>query len=175
MIQQAPVLSVLFVCTGNICRSPTAEGLFRTHLRWAGLGDHVYVDSAGTHGYHVGELPDPRSIKVARQRGVDISCLRARQVMPADFERFDIILALDHGHLGELKRLAPAEKRDRVQLFLDFTTDLKGQDVPDPYYGDEEQFTQALDVIDVGIQALLKEVERRLARSSLMAGRPVPF
>ncbi|WP_042690436.1 low molecular weight protein-tyrosine-phosphatase [Azospirillum sp. B506] len=163
MTQKAPVLSVLFVCTGNICRSPTAEGLFRTHLRRAGIDDRVCVDSAGTHGYHVGEPPDPRSVEAARRRGVDISRLRARQVAPEDFERFDVILALDHGHLRQLKRLAPMGRRDRVLLFLDFTTNLKGQDVPDPYYGDEEQFDRVLDVIDAGAQALLKEVESRLA------------
>ncbi|MDQ2102708.1 low molecular weight protein-tyrosine-phosphatase [Azospirillum isscasi] len=175
MTRHPQALSVLFVCTGNICRSPTAEGLFRAHLRKAGLDGRVSVDSAGTHGYHAGEPPDPRSIEAARRRGADLSPLRARQVSAADFERFDLILALDRGHLGQLRRMAPPGRHDRLHLFLDFAAGLEGRDVPDPYYGDEALFAQVLDLIDTGARALLAEVGRRLDRDPAGAagGDPV--
>lgn len=156
-------LSVLFVCTGNICRSPTAEGVFRARLRQAGLADRVSTDSAGTHGYHIGEPPDSRSIHHALQRGIDISDLRARKVGPADFARFDLILAMDRGHLAQLARIGPPGSRDRLAMFMDFAAgDLRGRDVPDPYYGHADHFDEVLDLVEAGADGLLAEVRRRL-------------
>ncbi|MDE1148791.1 MAG: low molecular weight phosphotyrosine protein phosphatase [Azospirillaceae bacterium] len=159
-----PQISLLFVCTGNICRSPTAEGVMRRRLALDGLGDRVRVASAGTHGYHVGEAPDIRAVEAARHRGVDLSSLRARRVDAGDFDRFDLVLAMDRDHLDFLRRLAPPAKRDRVRLFLDFAPDHQGHDVPDPYYGSEDQFDTVLDLIEAAADGLLDEVHRRLAR-----------
>src|SRR5947209_5968529 len=131
-------MKILFVCTGNICRSPTAEGVFRHLAAAAGLSDRVQVDSAGTHGYHVGEAPDARSCAAAAARGVDLSQLRARRVHLDDFETFDMILAMDREHLSRLEALRPNGARAEVELFLDFHPKHKGADVPDPYYGAQD-------------------------------------
>ncbi|WP_145622679.1 arsenate reductase/protein-tyrosine-phosphatase family protein [Nitrospirillum viridazoti] len=157
-------ISILFVCTGNICRSPTAEGVMRRRLVMDGLAEDVTVASAGTHGYHVGEAPDIRAVEAARYRGVDLSALRARRVDADDFERYDMVLAMDRDHLDFLRRLAPPKHRDRVQLFLDYAPDHKGHDVPDPYYGSEDQFDTVLDLIEAAADGLLDEVHRRLGR-----------
>ncbi|HYE52548.1 MAG TPA: low molecular weight protein-tyrosine-phosphatase [Azospirillaceae bacterium] len=155
---------VLFVCTGNICRSPTADGVFRHKVAAAGLGSRVLVDGAGTHAYHVGEPPDPRTVACARRRGYDLSPLRARKVRADDFIRFDLVLAMDRGHKGILERLAPTPAaRSRIHLFTDFApAPLRGRDVPDPYYGGEPHFTEVLDMVEAGADALLDEVRRRL-------------
>ncbi|HYC05169.1 MAG TPA: low molecular weight protein-tyrosine-phosphatase [Azospirillaceae bacterium] len=160
-----PEISVLFVCTGNICRSPTADGVFRHKVREAGLEGRVRVDGAGTHAYHVGEAPDPRTVACAKRRGYDLSPLRARKVAAADFRTHDLILAMDQGHRRILERLAPdAEARSRIHLFTDFLEGRwKGADVPDPYYGEETHFTEVLDMVEAGADALLAEV-RRLER-----------
>ncbi len=134
---------ILFVCTGNICRSPTAEGVMRVLLKQAGLHAHVDVDSAGTHDYHVGEPPDPRTQHAARKRGYDLSALRARQVAPEDFTKFDHVLAMDAGHLHLLRRACPPEHHGKLSLFLD-------REVPDPYYGDEADFENVLDLSEEG-------------------------
>lgn len=149
------MVKVLFVCTGNICRSPTAEGVFRRLVEEAGLGDRIAADSAGTHGYHVGEPPDPRSRQAAKARGVDLSGLRARKLAAADFTAFDHILALDHGHLVHLRRMAPAGATAAVALFLP-----DGREVPDPYYGDGAQFEEVLDLCERGARALLDRIRR---------------
>ena len=156
-------MKLLFVCTGNICRSPTAEGVLRQHLRRAGLESVVTVDSAGTHGYHVGDPPDPRSFATAAGRGVDLSALRARRVQAEDFERFDLILAMDREHLAHLTALAPAGSRAEIKLFLDFHPTLRGRDVPDPYYGGPGGFRDVFDMIDETSRALLAHVKTRLA------------
>ena len=140
------------VCTGNICRSPTAEGVLRFLLEKNALQGRIEVDSAGTHDYHAGEAPDRRAVAHARKRGYDISGLRARQVGAEDFEKFDLLLAMDRGHLRILERMCPPEKRHKLRLFA------AGQEVPDPYYGGAEHFEQALDLIEQAARRLLDEL-----------------
>jgi protein-tyrosine phosphatase len=152
------MISVLFVCTGNICRSPTAEGVFRHRLRQAGLDAGVLIDSAGTDGYHAGESPDARATAAARGRGVDISGLRARQVRPTDFREFDLILAMDRSHLASLTRRAPPDAADRIRLFLDFAPQAPRREVPDPYYGGTSHFTEVLDLIEAASDVLVAAV-----------------
>ena len=137
---------ILFVCTGNICRSPTAEGVMRMLLEQAGLSAQVEVDSAATHGYHIGKAPDPRSQQAALRRGHDLSAQRARRVAPEDFAYFDHLLALDAEHLRLLRRACPPEHRGKLSLFMH-------QDVPDPYYGSAQGFEDVLDLVEEGAQA----------------------
>lgn len=146
---------VLFVCLGNICRSPTAEAVFRELARREAAGLVIEVDSAGTHGYHVGEPPDERAIAAAARRGIDMRALRARVIEEADFERFDLVLAMDEQNLRRLQRLAPAEHRHRVRLFLEFAPALGRRDVPDPYYGGATGFEQVLDLVEQASRGLL--------------------
>jgi len=151
---------VLFVCMGNICRSPTAEAVLRDFAqREAGVA--LEVDSAGTHGYHTGDAPDERSIAAARRRGFDLGTLRARVVETADFERFDLVLAMDVAVLERLRELAPGQRADRVQLFLDFAPGLGRRDVPDPYYGGAAGFEEVLDLVEVGARGLLAALAAR--------------
>ncbi len=147
---------ILFVCLGNICRSPTAEGVFRATLAREAPDLEVEVDSAGTAAYHVGEPPDPRTQAAARRRGYDLSALRARVIEPADFERFDLILAMDEENAAHLRRRAPREKRDRVKLFLDFAGDVDDKEVPDPYYGGAGGFERVLDLIEAASRGLVE-------------------
>lgn len=146
---------VLFVCTGNICRSPSAEGIARTMAAERGLARHFEFDSAGTHGYHIGEAPDPRSIRHAARRGYDLTSLRARKLQIDDFDRFDWLLALDAGHLQFMRSASPAAATGKLRLALDFSPRLAGRDVPDPYYGDAAEFEQVLDLLEEGCAALL--------------------
>lgn len=148
--------SILFVCTGNICRSPTAEAVFKHYVRERDLSGHFYVDSAGTQGYHIGCGPDYRSVKAARVGGVMMEGQQARKVKKDDFDKFDLILALDRGHYMELRDIAPAGgKGAELSLLLDYHDDYKGQDVPDPYYGEEEDFEQTYNMIAAGVDGLL--------------------
>jgi protein-tyrosine phosphatase len=154
---------VLFVCLGNICRSPTAEGVLR-HLAALEAPDLALdIDSAGTGDYHIGAPPDPRSQRAALKRGIDISGLRARQVAADDFARFDLILAMDAENLRELQALRPRHSRAAVKLFLEYTPDLKLRDVPDPYYRDAAAFEEVLDLTTAaarGLLAALSDSER---------------
>lgn len=149
-------IRVLMVCTGNICRSPTAEGVLRAMAATAGLSHRLEVDSAGVTGYHVGDAPDRRSQVHARRRGYELASLRARQVTHADFHEFDWLLAMDRGHLRELKDMAPADATARLALFLDFAPAHAGRDVPDPYYGFADGFERVLDLVEAGCEGLLR-------------------
>lgn len=155
--------AVLMVCMGNICRSPTAEGVFRRRLREAGLDHLVRLDSAGTHSYHIGKSPDPRAQQAASRRGYDLSDLVGRQVGPRDFEEFDLILAMDAENLANLRRLCPAGQEHKVRLFLSFSARFPGQEVPDPYYGGPHGFDQVLDMVEDAAAGLLDEIRRRHA------------
>ena len=152
--------SILFVCTGNICRSPAAEGVLRDALRRAGLQEQVRIASAGTHGYHAGEPPDERAQRHAARRGYEIGGLRARAVARSDFEEFDLILAMDRGHLRILQRLAPQAHRHKLRLFMEYAEGWSEQEVPDPYYGGPEGFEQMLDMIEAGARGLLAALRR---------------
>lgn len=159
-------LSVLVVCTGNICRSPTGEGVLRHLAEKRGLADRILVASAGTHDYHVGECPDRRSIAHGSKRGYDLSALRASQVSRDDFDAHDYILAMDRGHLRILKGLAPPNSRARVGLFLDASARWKGEDVPDPYYGGAEGFERVLDMVEEAAARWIDRFEAELDPSA---------
>ncbi len=148
---------VLFVCMGNICRSPTAEGIFRKVVEKAQLSERIEADSAGTLDYHRGHPPDPRAMQAASRRGVDLSELRARQVRKEDFERFDLIIAMDLENRRYLEDLAPASHLARLHLLLDFADASEGE-VPDPYYGGESGFETVLDLIEDGSEGLLRHI-----------------
>lgn len=148
---------ILFVCTGNICRSPTAEGVARGLAAKHGVLHLFEFDSAGTHGYHVGDPPDPRTVAAARRRGYDLSAQRARRVTEFDFIRFDRVLAMDCEHLEFLQRACPPAHRGKLGLFLDFSERFDEAEVPDPYYGGAEGFEHVLDLVeDAATQLILK-------------------
>ena len=149
---------VLMVCMGNICRSPTAEGVLRHKLREAGVAALVVVDSAGTHGYHTGEPPDERAVRHARQRGYDLSALRARQITAADFERFDLLLAMDWDNLAELKELCPVEHRGKLRRLTEYAQRFDNPVLPDPYYGSAAAFEQVLDLVEDACAGLIAEL-----------------
>ncbi|GIZ13396.1 low molecular weight protein-tyrosine-phosphatase [Pseudomonas sp. NCCP-436] len=154
-------MKVLFVCLGNICRSPTAEGVFRHKLRAAGLDSRVQVDSAGTADWHSGKPADARTRQAALRRGYDLSALRARQVEVEDFHRFDLILAMDESNLRNLQAMRPDDASADLDLYLRRYS-LALDEVPDPYYGGEDGFEQVLDLIEQASEALLSEVRKRL-------------
>jgi len=147
---------VLFVCTGNICRSPTAEGVFRRHVADAGLAALIAADSAGTHGYHVGEPPDARTQAAARRRGYDLSGLRARRVAREDFERFDLLLAMDRDHHQILARLAPPSAGHKVRMMMSYARRATHDEVPDPYYGGPDGFELVLDLLEDASEGLVE-------------------
>jgi protein-tyrosine phosphatase len=147
--------AILLVCMGNICRSPTAEGVLRDKLNQAGLLDRVHLDSAGTHDYHVGKPPDRRALEAARHRGYDLSALRARQVGTRDFSEFDLILAMDQDNYQSLLQACPEPYRDKVRLFLNYSSQFTGQEVPDPYYGGPKGFDQVLDMVEDAAEGLI--------------------
>jgi protein-tyrosine phosphatase len=156
-----PINSILFVCLGNICRSPLAEGVFRAVWAEHGWGRDIQLDSAATSGWEVGSAPDPRSIAIALRHGIDISGQRARKVTPQDFSRFDLILGLDRSNVADLKALAPAA-RDRVQLFLEFAHG-QARDVPDPYYDGEDAFASVYRMIREASEALATRLAARVS------------
>jgi protein-tyrosine phosphatase len=154
-------VKILFVCLGNICRSPTAEAVFRVVAAREAPELMIEVDSAGTAGYHVGEPPDLRTRQAASRRGYDMSPLRARIVEPRDFEDFDLILAMDSENLKVLNHRAPVHTRDRVRLFLEFAPDAATTEVPDPYYGGPNGFEEVLDLVEAATQGLLEYLRQR--------------
>lgn len=165
-------VSVLVVCTGNICRSPTGEAVLRHLAGQRGLGDRFEVRSAGTHDYHVGECPDHRSMKHASRRGYDLSAQRAMQVSREHFHEYDYILAMDRTHLRQLKAIAPAGARARLGLFLEASARWKGEDVPDPYYGGAEGFEQVLDMVEEAASRWLDIIEAELDPAGFQLRNP---
>lgn len=149
---------ILFVCLGNICRSPTVEGVARALAQREAAHLQLQFDSAGTADYHVGDPPDARSIRAARARGYDISLLRARQLQRADFQQFDLLLAMDEENLANMLRIAPASHAQRARLFLDYAPDAGIRSVPDPYYGDAGGFERVLDLAEHGVRGLLRGI-----------------
>ena len=154
--------SILMVCMGNICRSPTAEGVMQHRLQQAGLAGLVRVDSAGTHAYHIGEAPDPRSCQAARKRGYDLSVQRARQVSVADFEHFDLILAADQRNMAALKALCPPAAHARLDFILAPLGDARLLEVPDPYYGGAQGFDTVLDLIEQACDGWVAQLRQEL-------------
>lgn len=154
-------VSILFVCLGNICRSPTAEGVFARQLEDLGLQDRVQLDSAGTGHWHIGKSPDPRATEAARQRGIDLTRQRARQVSLEDFYTFHYILAMDRANLADLRAMTPPNAEAPVELFLSYARHADTHEVPDPYYGGESGFARVLDLITDAGEGLLAELRSR--------------
>lgn len=161
-VTNAPT-SILFVCLGNICRSPMAEGMFRQIISDAGVSDQFDVDSAGTGSWHVGRPPDQRAQQAMALRGIDISSQRARQVTRDDFHRFDLLLAMDRSNLHRLQSLAPDVYEDKIRLFLSFAPELGVQEVPDPYFGGTEGFSYVLQLVEVASRGLLASAVKERA------------
>lgn len=160
-------LRVLMVCSGNICRSPTAEAVLRARLQAAGLEGAVQVDSAGTHDFHRGSTPDPRAIARAAARGYDLQGLRARPLLADDFHRFDLLLGMDRGHLGVMARRCPPERLARLGLLMGYAPGLAQEDeVPDPYYGSLAGFDHVLDLVEPACDGLLAALQQRLAEQT---------
>ena len=153
--------AILFVCMGNICRSPTADGVFRQKVRDHNLGHAVHVDSAGTHNYHPGSPPDARSQAAAARRGYDLSALRARQVVAADYATFDLILAMDWDNLALLQDACPPEHQHKLRRLTEFCQQHDSPVVPDPYYGGERGFEQVLDLVEDACEGLIRHVRQR--------------
>lgn len=156
---------VLFVCMGNICRSPTAEGVFRAQAQAAGLADQIHIDSAGTHDYHIGDPPDGRALAAAAQRGYDLKSLRGRQVGPKDFIEYDMILAMDMENLSRLHDHCPLEHAHKLGLFLEHSKNFLQREVPDPYYGGSGGFETVLDMAEDAGAGLLDHIRRNLTET----------
>lgn len=155
------MVKVLFVCMGNICRSPTAQGTFEKVVNDAGLEKQIFIDSAGTHAYHIGENPDPRSQMAAKNRGIDLSKQRARKVSLHDFKEFDYILAMDADNKSILDNNCQSEHLHKIKLFLEFAPETGFKEVPDPYYGGEKRFELVLDLIEVASRGLLAAIRHQ--------------
>ena len=152
---------VLFVCMGNICRSPLAHGFFEQWVEQAGLGARIEVDSAGTHSYHVGEPPDERARQSALRRGFDIGQQRARRAQASDFEHFDYVLAMDDENYHSLERLSSVTHKHKLKLFLEFAPHLNEREVPDPYYGGASGFERVIDLVEEAARGLLADIRQR--------------
>jgi protein-tyrosine phosphatase len=151
-------IQVLFVCMGNICRSPTAHGVFEALVKANGLDESIKVDSAGTHAYHVGEQPDSRSQQTALSKGIDLSYQRARQVQPDDMYQYDYILAMDRDNYRHLAAMCPNGLGKKLHLFLDFARELDHEEVPDPYYGGATGFERVFDMVKIAAEGLLDNI-----------------
>ncbi len=154
------MFKILFVCTGNICRSPTADGIMKKIIADNGLSNKVIVDSAGTHGYHVNSPPDNRATATAKANGIDISNLRARMINTNDFLEFDIMLAMDRGHLEFMQQMQPSASKAKIDIFLNYAQNIDEIDVPDPYYGTGDGFQYVFDLIQNGCDGLLKNIKQ---------------
>ena len=154
-------VKILFVCMGNICRSPTAQGVFEKLVEEHELGNHIRIDSAGTHAYHIGETPDTRAAEAARRRGIDLSTQRARRVSAGDFDQFDYVLAMDSSNYADLAEICSPEQADKLRLFLEMASIAGMTDVPDPYYGGTTGFERVLDLIEEASAGLLAEIRRQ--------------
>jgi len=161
-VRKQPPIRVLFVCLGNICRSPTAQGVFAKVVSDAGLAERIEIDSAGTHAYHVGEPPDERAQATARRRGIDLSRQRARRAIREDFERFDYLLTMDRENDAWMRELCPPGRdlERRLRLFMEFAPALDLAEVPDPYYGGANGFERVFDLVEEAARGLLDEIRR---------------
>lgn len=164
------MIKILFVCMGNICRSPAAEAIFRHYVNQNRLDALIEVDSAGTHGYHSGEAPDSRTQRAAWMRGYDLSQIRARKVAPQDIDYFDLIIAMDKANLDNLKRLCVPAKHEKLQLFMQYASRFDDVEVPDPYYGLGHGFDLVIDMVEDAAQGLLTHVKQRLTEKRLASG-----
>ena len=154
-------IKVLFVCMGNICRSPTAQGVFEQLVEAHALSDVIVVDSAGTHAYHIGERPDKRASQAASRRGIDMSRQRARRVSEVDFEEFDLVLAMDRANYEDLGAVCPPGHETKLRLFLDYALDIDEREVPDPYYGGAGGFERVLDLVEMAAAGLLADIRQQ--------------
>ncbi|VAW90229.1 Low molecular weight protein tyrosine phosphatase [hydrothermal vent metagenome] len=155
------MVKVLFVCMGNICRSPTAHGVFEHLVQQASLAKRIEIDSAGTHAYHVGEPPDKRSQASALNRGFDLSSQRARRVQKADFDYYDYVIAMDNDNLSNLLEICPRALSNKVSLFLSYADNVDEDEVPDPYYGGSKGFERVLDMVESAADGLLGEIKEK--------------
>jgi protein-tyrosine phosphatase len=158
------MINILFVCMGNICRSPSAEGFFTAALQRSGITDVVTTDSAGTHSWHIGHAPDSRAVETASEFKVDIGHLRARKVAASDFERFDLIIAMDHSNLADLQRIQPPGSKASLKMMMDYHPEGRLQEVPDPYYGGKEGFIHMCELLKAATEGLLEDIENRLGK-----------
>ncbi len=155
------MVKVLFVCMGNICRSPTAHGVFEHLVQQASLAERIEIDSAGTHAYHVGEPPDKRSQASALNRGFDLSSQRARRVQKTDFDYYDYVIAMDNDNLSNLLEICPRALSSKVSLFLSYADNVDEVEVPDPYYGGSKGFERVLDMVESAADGLLSEIKEK--------------
>ena len=155
------MVSVLFVCMGNICRSPTAHGVFRALVEKEGLSQFIDIDSAGTHAYHVGSAPDKRAQATARERGIDISDLVARRVEAEDFDIYDFVVAMDQDNYMSLSEICPDRHVDKIYMFMDFADHMRTREVPDPYYGGPSGFDRVFDLVEAASEGLLQDIRQR--------------
>lgn len=158
------MINILFVCMGNICRSPSAEGFFIHALQNSKVRDRVSTDSAGTHGYHVGHPPDSRAVSTALNFDVDIGQLRARKVSASDFNDYDLIIAMDRSNFEDLQVIQPADSKASLKMMMQYHPEARPDEVPDPYYGGMDGFTYMCNLLESATQGLLTEIEERLAR-----------
>lgn len=155
-------VKVLFICMGNICRSPTAQGVFERYVEDAGLAGLIQIDSAGTHAYHMGEPPDPRAQAAATGRGYDLSSQRARRLIAQDLEEFDYVVVMDEDNLRDVQSIASPEHTRKLALFMSFAPEFGITEVPDPYYGASAGFERVLDMIEQAAEGLLDDIQKRL-------------
>lgn len=156
-------IRVIFVCMGNICRSPTAQGVFERHVENAGMAHRIHIDSAGTHAYHVGDPPDPRAQSAASERGYDLSRQRARRLAEQDLAEFDYVIVMDEDNRRDVESILPPEHSHKVMLFMSFAPEFGLTEVPDPYYGATAGFDRVLDMIELASRGLLEHIQDRLS------------